>query len=269
MSNDIQKIAAELANGLSLEQLRERQSGERLPAKPKTPEQIAAESEYWTRVFADRPARQLLHVTRSTAQEMDYEEARRKFWSILQLRAAHIAMLNNDPDWNWRFDEAEKEILRNLVKYFINAPTGAYPLTKGLFIFGQNGTGKTEIVSALSRFCEQYDLSKRFRFCSMSEVYNRTRADRDHDPVSDNHQFDRCFDEFGRQVGPVLRFGDPLDINEAIIEARYSRFQRYGQLTHFISNSTPNEAQAAFSPMVFDRLRAMCTSVVFPGESKR
>jgi DNA replication protein DnaC len=266
---DINEIAAKLANGMTLEDLRKRQSGDRLPIKPKTPEQIETESAYWTKVFADQPERHELYITRSTAQEMGYEEARRKFWAILQLRAAHIAIMEGNTDWQWCFDESMSAVVRNLVKYFINDSSGTYPLTKGLFVFGQNGTGKTEIMSALERFCYQYNLTKQFRFGSMSEVYNRTRSDKDYDPIADNQQFDRCFDEFGRQVGPVLRFGDPLDINESVIEARYGRFQRYGQITHFISNSTPNEAQAQFSPMVFDRLRAMCTSVIFSGESKR
>ena len=267
---DINEIARELAGGLSLDQLRERQNAQVLPtAQPKTPEQIAREAEYWSRVFAERPERQRTFVSRSTAQEMPYNEARSKFWACMQMRAAHIAVLENNPAFDWIVDAGFAAILRNLVKYLVNDASGDYPLTKGLFLFGQTGTGKTEVMQAAAAFADQYDLSKKFTLCSMSEVYNRTRADKEYDPVTDNQQFDRCFDEFGRNTGPVIRFGDPLDINEAIIEARYTRFRRYGQLTHFISNMTPNEAEAQFSPMVFDRLRSMCTSVVFSGPSKR
>lgn len=253
-----------------MEQLREQQNAVAAqPVRTKTPEEIAKEVEYWQKVFAEKPARSEIFVSRRTLQEMPFEEARRKFWSVMQMRAAHIAVLENNPDFEWRISQDFSAILRNLVKYFINDPSGEYPPNKGLFVYGRNGTGKTEILTALKTFCEQNSLSKGFVLCSMSDVYNRTRADKEYDPIEDNQQFDRCFDEFSRYVGPVIRYGDPLDINEAIIEARYTRFRNYGQLTHFISNATPNETESRLSPMVFDRLRSMCTGIEFPGGSNR
>lgn len=266
--NDIEKIATQLAGGLSLDELRRRQSGE-LKHRAKTPEEIESKKEYWAKVFAEKPAKPELLMCRSTAQEMEYEDARRKFWAIMQIRAAHIATLENNPQFEWVITPEFGAILKSLVKYFINDCTSKFPLTKGLFIFGENGTGKTETMQAFAAFAEKYNLSKRFVFGSMSEVYSKARADKDYDPITPNEQHDRCFDEFGRTVGPVMRFGDVLDINEAIIEARYNRFRRYGQITHFIANMAPNEAEAKLSPMIFDRLRSMCTSIEFPGKSKR
>jgi hypothetical protein len=61
-----------------------------------------------------------------------------------------------------------------------------------------------------------------------------------------------------------------LDINEAIIEFRHERWLRHGQITHFISNMDTKQIQASgLSPMAFDRVRAMTTSVFFHGQSKR
>lgn len=265
---DINKLAEQLAGGLSLDEMRRRQSGI-AKERVKTPEEIEAENEYWAKVFAEKPTKPELIMSRRTAQEMDYDEAKRKFWNIMQMRAAHIATLENNPEFEWIITPEFGDTLRNMVKYFINDSTGGLPLTKGLFIFGENGTGKTEIMQAFSRFTENYDLTKRFVFCSISQVYNKARADKEFDPVTPNEQQDRCFDEFGRNVGPIIRFGDALDINEAIIESRYNRFRRYGQITHFIANMAPNEAEAQLSPMVFDRLRSMCASIEFTGKSKR
>lgn len=270
MKQDINKIAEQLAGGMSLDDLRRQQSAFAARFSGSAGSGSDAERSYWQQVFAERPTTKGdLVMTRRTAQEMGYDDARRRFWAILQMRAAHIATLENNPEFEWAITDQFANTLRNMVKYFVNDSTGEIPLTKGLFIFGENGTGKTEIMQAFSRFTTQHDLTKQFVFCSMSEVYSRTRADKEYDPVTINEQQDRCFDEFGRQVGPVLRYGDPLDINEAIIEARYTRFRRYGQITHFIANMAPNEAEAQLSPMVFDRLRSMCTSIEFTGKSKR
>lgn len=131
------------------------------------------------------------------------------------------------------------------------------------------GTGKTEIMQAFCKFCEAHDLKKSFKLTSMSAVHIEAKTNKDFDPIAENIMYDRLFDEFGRHAGAVIRFGDALDINEAIVELRYERWKRYGQLSHFIANATPNDLENLFSPMVFDRLREMCTSVLFPGKSKR
>lgn len=267
MQNDIEAIARQLAN-LSPDELRAkweaRQSGTML-------EKVISEQEreYWKRVFSQPTEKTVLMVSRRTTCEMEYEQARKKVWALLQLRAAHIAMLENNPEFRWVFSEEEKTTLKNLVRYFVNDPECQYSLSKGLFLYGAPGTGKTEIMQVMERFCRENELSKAFEFTSLSRVHIQAKAEKDFDPITSNVQKDRCFDEFGRFVGPVIRFGESLDINEALIEMRYERFKRYGQLTHFIANTTPNELEGAFSPMIFDRLRSMCTSIAFRGESKR
>ena len=236
-----------------------------------TPEQIEFARAYWERVFSE-PQRQSqgLAMARNTNQEMSYDAARKSFWAILQLRAAHIEVLENTP-FEWQFDPEQADIVKNMLKYFINDPSCKWPLTKGLFVYGAPGTGKTEILTSLSEFCfrQQPELTKSFKMCSLSQIYVEAKANKDRDPIQPNVQNDRCFDEFGRYTGHITRFGDTLDINEAIIEQRYERSRRYGQLTHFIANATPNELEGKFTPMIFDRLRSMCTSVHFSGSSKR
>lgn len=272
-NHNIDELARQLAGNLSLDELRARQSGGVYVAEPakQTPEQQAKTAEYWQRVFSDvSPVVQsAIMVSRRTAQEMEYETARKRVWSLLQLRAAHIIDLENNPEFRWIFSDDDRANLQNIVRYFINDPACAYPLTKGLFMYGAPGTGKTEIMQVMERFCRENVLTKSFELTSLSAVHIQTKAEKDHDPITKNVQHDRCLDEFGRFVGPVIRFGESLDINEALIEMRYERFKRYGQLSHFIANTTPNEISDAFSPMIFDRLRSMCTSIHFKGESKR
>lgn len=233
-----------------------------------TPEQSQALSEYWQMVFSDRPKRtSALYISKSTAQEMSYEEARGRFWAIMELRQAHIMQLTGNMDFRWQFSEQDRERNVNLLKYFINDPSSAYDLKKGLFLYGAPGTGKTEIMQAFQRFCEQYELSKAFHYSHMPDVYSRVRAG--DDEISTQAQFDRCLDEFGRITGSVMLYGNPIDPNEAIIEARYIRFKNYGQLTHIITNATPSTTKEAFTPALYDRIRSMCTPVLFAGQSKR
>lgn len=234
-----------------------------------TPEQVQAEVEYWHRVFAPRQYRPSLNVVQRRNKEMEYEDARHRLWAILKFRAAEIISATGR-DFNFHFQPEQLEVIRGMIRYFINDPASPYALEKGLFVYGDNGTGKTEIMHAFSRFCEQYDLSKKFRIVQMPDVYRRAQSGED---VAEQYQQQTtCFDEFARVTGTVLQYGNPVNPNESILEARYLRFKRYGQITHLIANATPGDitgTNSVLSPAVQDRIREMFTPVLYPGKSHR
>lgn len=271
MQIDIEQLAKELAGNMSLEQLRQQQKSrlltaeapEFLPAVPITERgrlHIERVKDYTPKAVGPTP--------RAFKQEMDYEIARRKIWALFELRAAHISHLENR-DFNWVFSDEEKAIIKNMILYFICSDKGMFPLSKGLFVYGKPGTGKTEIVQIFERFCKENQLSKAFEFTSMAEIYIRAKSEKGYDPICSNIQLPRVFDEFALHVGAVTTFGDQLDINEAIIEARYKRYKSAGQITHLISNATTVQIEQILSPMLFDRVRSFCTGVQFTGNSKR
>jgi hypothetical protein len=271
-SYDLEKIAHELAGGMTLQDLREKQ-GRRAEPKPKAQAQIDAEVRYWDAVFSSEKQPAGYFMGRNVKQEMPYDEARVKLWAVMQQRAAEISLAENRP-FQWQFDDAEKGIVQFLLKYFINDPTAEWKgervnLCKGLFFFGPTGTGKTEMLHLFHRFTGIHGLSKQFQISSMSEAYRRAKIDSESDPLTAMIYLDRAFDEFGRDMGSVLRFGNQIDLNEAVIEARYERHKRYAQLSFFTANMTPNEATGLLSPMVSDRLRSMCIGIPFTGKSKR
>ena len=179
-----------------------------------------------------------------------------------QLTAIHGA-------FDWVFNGEEKERNANILKWFINDATGALPLHKGLLFYGLPGTSKTEIMSAMMKLAHSSKLTKSFEINQMSKIYELTMTDKNYNPIGSNVQQSRCFDEFLRFEGSVSVWGNLINVNESIIEQRYLRFSRYGQLTHFIANFTPNDIQKKLTPMAFDRLRQMTTGVYFKGESKR
>jgi len=272
MSTDLDTLALQHANGLGPAALlaRWQQAADRkAPAATEpSPEQIAYAQAYWQRVWAapEPPAPDIL-CTRAARIEMPYAEARRQVWTLLDARARAIS--GRPAAEFWQFDAYHADIIRSLIRYFTNDPDGPYPPHKGLFLFGPPGTGKTELMQIMSAFASRAGLTKAFQFSSMSDIYTRARTTDDYDPIAPNIQFHRCFDELVRYTGAVHRFGNPIDLNEAIIEQRYARWQRYGQITHFIANATPTDTKTMFTEMLFDRLRALCTSVEFRGASKR
>ena len=268
MEKDIEKLAAKLANGKSLAQMQSnwerRDPAQRFAQPEKTPAELA----YWEKVWEGAKVSPNIWSVFYKPEKLSFEEAKKSLWQIFLQRADEIATITQKP-FAWQFSEKEAENINDLLRYFLNDPAGKYPIHKGLFVFGAVGTGKTEIMQVFQRWAKAQNLQKQFVFTSLSQVYTRAKSEGDYDPVFENVLYNRLFDEFGRYTGNVLSFGNPIDINEAIIEQRYAKFQRYGQITHFVANAQPNETKAMFSPMVYDRLRSMCSSVHFEGKSKR
>jgi len=290
-SIDIDAYAAEIAKGMDINTMRQKSETAILTGVSPAVAVTEEGKRYLENLWMER-SKNIVPVMRAVEQEMPYNYAdlqkwvsigkisakeaetapvaSEKVWALFKLRAAHISMIENS-DFNWSFDENEKWIIRNMTRYFINDPACEFTggLTKGLFLYGLPGTGKTEFMQIFERFCAENSLSKRFEFTSMSETYVKAKSDKQFDPIAKNVQLHRCFDEFGRHTGAVVSFGESLDINEAIIEARYTRFRHSGQKTHIVANMAPNECKEVFTPMIFDRIKQMCSSVHFTGQSKR
>lgn len=235
---------------------------------PEMPEEQKAKAEAYFKSLNETKGHRAQTIRRSMVNEMPYDVARKKVWEVFCKREVEIEAIEGTP-FRFEFAETQRAVLIQIVKYFICDQSCEYPLKKGLFLYGEYGTGKSELMRIMEAFCEENKLHKQFIYTSLSNVYNKAKADAKHDPIEPNVQFSRCFDEFMRHHGSVTHYGESIDINEALIEQRYERFQRYGQITHFVSNQHPNDIKEKLSPMAFDRLRAMVTSVHYPGTSKR
>jgi hypothetical protein len=234
---------------------------------PISPEQAEKNRQYFERVRSGKRRETGGAYIRQFRQEMSYDEARAKFRLILEERTEQLEA--QKPGFCWQFTDAHRLIWSNCLRYFINDPACIYPLQKGLYMCGKPGTGKTELVMMLERFTNENELSKAFKYTSMSSEYTRAKSEKEYDAVALNVQFDRCFDEVFLQTGAVKQFGNDIDLTQAIFETRYTRFSRYGQLTHIATNFRPDQAVAMVTNMLGDRFRAMFTSIEFPGESKR
>ena len=242
---------------------------ERMQGKQRSHQDVEKELAYWDAVHSKERATAQMTAQPLPSQEMEYSEAKNRFNSILMARAQMIRVQSRNENFKWLFSSEQKQMLTDMLHYFINSTESRYDLSKGLYVFGMPGTGKTEIMRSFSLFTQNAQLHKAFEFNSMSDVYTGAIKDQQTDWVQQMSQGFRAFDELGRYTGDVLNFGNPININEAIIEKRYVKYQYSGQLTHLISNATPSEALEMFTPALADRIRSMTQGIHFSGTSKR
>jgi hypothetical protein len=266
-SIDLNKFAEQVSANMRIDQMPTRhtqatQAPKMLPAEPIT------ERGRQHLASLNKSAPTAFVVRRHFGQEMDFEAARKKVWALFQLRAAAISDLENR-DFNWDFSDAHKANFRQMIKYFINDASCELNLAKALRLHGMPGTTKTESMWVFERFCKENKLSKEFEYVSMSDLHAKAKSMKDFDPVTPNLKLNRVFDEVGRYIGITTSYGEPLDINEAIFEERYTRFQNGGQLTHIITNSHEDLFKTFFSPVLLDRILHMTQTLTFKGTSKR
>ena len=274
--DNINEIAHRAANGATLEQLREKAEKREQRLKEnafgrivtRTPDQEmeykAKEREYWDRTFGTNKKMRSFGLP-ELKQEMAYEEARAQVKKMIVERAYEIAVQKGLPQYRFEFTVQQGEVIAELIRWCINAPC-SIDLAKGIYLYGNPGIGKTEIMRILSEFTQKNRLSKAFTFTNLAHKYDRAVCDDRIDLIGSMSQFPRCLDEFALKKSPIFRYGNKIDANDGIIMERYMRFKKYRQVTILVSNYDTNHTKDILSEMAFDRMKEMVKSVHFPGE---
>ncbi|GAB3701260.1 hypothetical protein GCM10027592_29180 [Spirosoma flavus] len=190
-------------------------------------------------------------------------------------------------DLHWKsgqFDiDADNEaVLKILSLYFTKDErflqlNPAYSLYKGIYLAGNTGVGKTQLMSICDtnpHVCfTQHDCQiianeytdKKEGGQSVIDYYITNMGVANTDYSFGQAVTGRFFDDLGQEdIGN--HWGNVRNVMAQIIEGRY-RMGAYN-LTHFTSNHTIDELEALYGPRVPDRLREMCNLIEYPSTAK-
>ena len=131
--------------------------------------------------------------------------------------------------------------------------------TKGLFLYGPNGTGKT---TAMDPY-----LKGKWNGSSIDIVALVAQHGRGYLQKYSIH--DMYIDDLGREDITVSSYSDKdIKVMHDLIFIRYQAFKQ-GYKTHFSSNLGFSELQERYGVAITDRIKEMCEVVEFKGESLR
>lgn len=177
---------------------------------------------------------------------------------------------------NFEVDEFNSKKMNLICKYFSNDETFETihkgDLSKGIFFYGNPGTGKTstfKIIQNISKIYSRKDLW--FPIATTSNVVQEFNMDKHKDFVIKKYtRGNYMFDDLGAegQANNIHVFGKE-EIFIKILESRYNLFISKGIKTHITSNLNISEISKRYGKRVEDRFYEMFNFIEIEGGSRR
>jgi chromosomal replication initiation ATPase DnaA len=171
-------------------------------------------------------------------------------------------------------DEYNRKAIKKLLMYFIGDPDvedqtkvegGTLNLNKGIYLFGDVGSGKTNLMYQLHLFLKKYRFDTRFQFNDFKQTIEICQSK----GIEYLDKFKRgswCHDELISK--DINNYGNKIEPAQSIICRDYNRFINTGVLTHFTGNGTPQELGETLGVVAYSRLSHMC-NFIFMGQINR
>lgn len=182
----------------------------------------------------------------------------------------------NNKRRNFEVDEFNSKKLNLACKYFSNDETfetiHEADLSKGIFFYGNPGTGKTSIFKIIQNISKTYNLKNLwFPIVTTSDVVQEFNTDKHKDFVIKKYtRGNYMFDDLGAegQANNIHVFGKE-EIFIRILESRYNLFISKGIITHVTSNLNISEISKRYGKRVEDRFYEMFNFIEIEGGSRR
>lgn len=172
----------------------------------------------------------------------------------------------------WEVAPEHREAVNAIFEWCMDIP-GKLDLSKGLWLWGNNGTGKTTLLRIVKEFCRE--IRKRdsrgdiygFRIVNVPElcgIYESKGRKGIEEYIVTSRQ---AFDELGAEETLTGHFGTPLNVMQYILMGRYDR--RFGGVTHVTTNLTLEDVKARYGDRIYDRCKEMFNIVYLGGKTYR
>jgi hypothetical protein len=200
---------------------------------------------------------------------IDYDEAKDITWDIIVKKLG-----GNASDFSKEGNVTE--VIPKLIHYFIKDPASVYPLSKGIYLWGDTGSGKTFLMETMQSLVQILGLRTQYFDIYNVLLFNEQVLNEGKFNSEQYLKRSAVFDDFGQEE-PYLRvFNNDIRPMHHIINRAYDNYKRNGQLIHFTSMLPPNllhETTENSLPHIdrrtYERICDMTTCVKLTGKSKR
>lgn len=180
-------------------------------------------------------------------------------------------LLNNGYDY--RYEVSFEKIVTYLAMYGVSEK-------RGLYLYGNTGTGKTTLMKIINAFrrwtyVTSRDLVNEYNHVDNDEDRNRimTTGARTIEPyrnwmIDSEKKENMIIDDLGVEE-QANNFGTRFQLMTHIVDNRYRMFEKYGDTTYITSNLKPSELTAKYGDRTKSRIMGMCVPIQVAGRDSR
>ena len=196
----------------------------------------------------------------------NYNEAIEVFGKMFLEKSFH--------DSDFVVDDFNRNAIKKLLMYFIRDPDvqntkkvigGPLDLNKGIYLFGDVGSGKSNLMFQLHLFLKQFRFDSRFEFNDFDQTNNLCQS-KGIQYLEKFKKRDWCHDELIPK--DLNNFGNKIEPAQSIVFQSYNRYIATGRVTHFTGNATPQELAKSLGMVAYSRLSHM-NNYIFMGQINR
>ncbi len=144
---------------------------------------------------------------------------------------------------------------------------------KGLWLYGNIGTGKSTILRIVKQFCKVVRPRCQDGWPYSFAIFNAVDicsvfAGKGFDGLKEFVDSDRlAIDELGSETIPTGHYGTPLNVIQHLLQSRYDK--RHRSFTHVTTNLSIEQIADIYTPRIYDRCKEMFNFVEFTGRTLR
>lgn len=145
-------------------------------------------------------------------------------------------------------------------------------LSKGIWLFGSVGSGKTVIMKTMQSYCTQIIKVNGFHFKNEIDIVSDVQTSGNDGLEFYTYNYGSpntlCIDDFGSNNERVKYFGNDISVLTNIMTIRYNIFVNNRKLTHVSTNKSPADLMD-YDVRILDRFCEMFNIIELTGESNR
>jgi len=182
-----------------------------------------------------------------------------EFVELLTAYATDI-MVQRSVIGQFRIDNSNGPIIKQLYLYFIGHPDCAWNLNAGLIFAGKIGSGKTVLMTAFLKITDEY--TRRLTVVAHAKQLPYLFKKNTIEYYEKRPMF---VDDLGKEEPEIKDFGTIVRPWIDLFSLRYDQ----GARTYATTNFKPNDLEKIYGEFICSRMAEIMTFVIIPGESRR
>lgn len=188
-----------------------------------------------------------------------------------------IVQIANKYVYNYKVDDNNKEVLKDMLLYFTGNENFNGSLNKGLMLVGGVGTGKSLLFKIFKEYTMNVIRNNSFQMHSAIDIIDNVNTTGVEYLKQYSHNYDgrhaypiRCYiDDIACINETVKHYGTDINVIEQLLSLRYNIYEKYGTLTHISTNKYPNQLTDVYDQRITSRMNEMFNILELKGNDYR